>query len=306
MSGALSWKYDGRNWPNRDSSRFVSAGRIRWHVQIAGTGPCLLMLHGTGSATNSWAGLLPILRDGFTVVAPDLPGHGFTSAPASSRMSLPGFATAVADLCAELEVDPRIIVGHSAGAAIGVQMTLEGYAEPDWIVSLNGALLPLRGIAGTVFSPLAKLLAGTLIVPWLFSIRAADRRVVERLVRETGSRIDRQGIDRYATLARNAGHVRAALEMMANWQLQPLARDLPRLQTSLLLLAGKRDRTVPPHFSQEAGELAPHAEFRLLPDLGHLAHEERPDAIAPHIVDLGKALTRFGTGRMAQRTANPE
>ena len=68
-------------WPNRESSRFVDCDGLRWHVQRAGRGPDLLLLHGTGSATHSWAGLLPRLATRFRVIAPDLPGHGFTPAP---------------------------------------------------------------------------------------------------------------------------------------------------------------------------------------------------------------------------------
>ena len=289
MDAQLSWNSDGNRWPNRDTSRFVDSGPTRWHVQISGHGPCVLMLHGTGAATHSWAGLSPLLSQALTVVAPDLPGHGFTSVPRPSRLSLPDMAKALTDLCATLEIAPELIVGHSAGAAIGAHMAISGQASPAWIVSLNGALLPLTGLPGSIFSPLARLLARSTIVPWLFSLRASDRRVVERLIRETGSRIGREGIDHYAMLARNARHVRGALEMMANWDLRPLQRDLGKLKSGLLLLASSRDRTVSPYYSREAAKLAPHAVFRSLPGLGHLAHEERPDLVAEHILGLANS-----------------
>ena len=59
----------------------VAAGGLRWHVQVAGDGPVLLLLHGTGAATHSWRDLLPLLAERFTVVAPDLPGHGRSDGP---------------------------------------------------------------------------------------------------------------------------------------------------------------------------------------------------------------------------------
>ena len=77
MSGPR-WEREGRDWPNRTYSRFVQAARLRWHVQLMGDGPALLLLHGTGAATHSWRALAPLLAERFTVVAPDLPGHGFT------------------------------------------------------------------------------------------------------------------------------------------------------------------------------------------------------------------------------------
>ena len=52
------------DWPNRAASRYVDAGGLRWHVQSLGdAGPDLLLLHGTGAATHSWAGLAPLLSE---------------------------------------------------------------------------------------------------------------------------------------------------------------------------------------------------------------------------------------------------
>ena len=70
----------GRDWPNRAASRTVRAAGLNWHVQVMGSGPVLLLAHGTGAATHSWRGLAPLLAQHFTVVAPDLPGHGYTEA----------------------------------------------------------------------------------------------------------------------------------------------------------------------------------------------------------------------------------
>ncbi len=71
---------------------------IRWHVQRMGEGPPLLLIHGTGAATHSWRGLMPMLARHFTVIAPDLPGHGFTQSPPAHRLSLPGMASDLSQL----------------------------------------------------------------------------------------------------------------------------------------------------------------------------------------------------------------
>ena len=88
----LDFARDGADWPNREASRFVEAGGLSWHVQVMGQGPDLLLLHGTGGATHSWRGLAPLLAQHFRVVAPDLPGHGFTTARRAPDLSLPGMA----------------------------------------------------------------------------------------------------------------------------------------------------------------------------------------------------------------------
>ncbi len=264
------------DWPNREHSRFVRASGLLWHVQVMGAGPCLLLLHGTGAATHSWRDLMSALAEHFTVVAPDLPGHGYTDAPAAARLSLPGMARSVLDLLRALDMRPVLAAGHSAGAAVLARMALDRTIAPRGLVALNGAFLPLEGLAGQMFSPLARVLVGLPLLPQLFAWRASKPGVVERLLEATGSRIDAKGAALYAGLVANPRHAAAALGMMAHWDLNPLLRDLSRLPVPLLLIAGGADRTIPPAQSERVRDLAPGARLVLMPGLGHLAHEERP------------------------------
>lgn len=295
MRGRLAWNRDGKDWPNRDASAFIDASGITWHVQRLGSGPALLLLHGTGASTHSWRDLAPMLAEHFTVLAPDLPGHGFTGAPPRHRMSLPGMARLVSGLLHRLDVAPALAVGHSAGAAVLARMSLEGLSRPRGLVGLNGAWLPMRGVPGHVFQPIAKLLTLTSLMPRLFAWQAADRRAVERLIHDTGSAIDAAGMDFYVRLARSPSHVAAALDMMANWDLQGLRRDLGRLEPPLLLVTGTHDRTVPPSESDRVRALLPRAEALSLPRLGHLAHEEEPLAVAKAIVGFARRLGVLAT-----------
>ncbi len=289
MARRLSWEGDGRDWPNRDASRFVAAGGLQWHVQIMGQGPPLLLLHGTGAATHSWRALMPLLARHFLVVAPDLPGHGFTGRPAPRRLSLPGMAQSVGALLQALEMNPRIVVGHSAGAALLARLCLDRRIAPEVLVSLNGALLPLAGLPGVVFSPLAKMLAQFDLVPRLFARHASDQPLVAKLLQETGSILDAPGIALYRRLASNPEHVGAALDMMANWDLRRFRADLPRLETQLVLVAGGNDRTIPPADTQRVRALLPAARIVVLSGLGHLAHEEQPRLVAALLMRITRA-----------------
>jgi magnesium chelatase accessory protein len=278
-----NWDRAGADWPNRSASRFVNAGGLRWHVQVSGAGPVVLLLHGTGAATHSWRGVLPLLADQFTVVAPDLPGHGFSDIPPASLLSLPGMAKATGHLLEALELAPSLCVGHSAGAAIAARMCLDGRMAPAGMVSLNGALLPLRGFAGRFFSPAAKLLANLPLVPDLVAWRGKDRAAIERLMADTGSRLDPDGIEFYRRLMASPRHVEATLGMMANWDLDAFVRDLPKLAVPLALVVGANDRTVPPRDAQRVRLLLPEAIVETQSGLGHLAHEEDPAATASAI-----------------------
>jgi magnesium chelatase accessory protein len=271
-----NWDRDGRDWPNREHSRFVNAAGLRWHVQVAGEGPDLLLLHGTAAATHSWRDMLPLLASRFRVIVPDLPGHGFTDLPPAQRLSLPGMAASVAALLQALHARPVLVAGHSAGAAVALRLALDGRIAPHSIVAFNGALQPLGDRHAAFFTRAARMLAGLPFVPSLMAWRASNRAVAERLLMDTGSRIPARGVDLYARLFRHTSHVAAALGMMANWDLQPLLRDLPRLKPALVLAVGTQDRAVPPAQAERVRARLPAARIVPLQGLGHLAHEEQP------------------------------
>ncbi|RYF41225.1 MAG: alpha/beta fold hydrolase [Comamonadaceae bacterium] len=294
MSRSLLWERDGASWPHRHTSRFEHCAGLHWHLQEfpppearGDQPPVVLLLHGTGASTHSWRGLAPLLAQRFRVLSLDLPGHGFTAmpreGPLSAQLSLPGMAQAIGQLLAQLALTPALLVGHSAGAAIGVRMCLDGLAAPQKIISLNGALLPLGGAAGRLLAPMTRLMAASPLVPRLFSWRAANPAVLQGLLDGTGSRLDATGTALYSQLVTNPGHAAGALGMMANWDLYALERELPRLATPLLQVVGANDRTISPRQAQRVlARLATSARLPVvtLEGLGHLAHEERPDLVA--------------------------
>ena len=252
----------------------------RWHVQRLGQGPQLLLLHGTAASTHSWRALAPLLAPHFELLLPDLPGHGFSAALPAAQRSLPGMARALGALLDHLQVQPRAVLGHSAGAALMLRLALDvGWADPK-LVGLNAALLPFAGLAGWLYAPMAWLLARNPLVPHLAAWRAQDERSVRRLIDATGSRLDAQGVALYARLLRRPDHVAGVLAMMANWNLQDLVRDLPRLRCPLTLVAADGDLTVPPAQADQAAAQVPGARVAHLGGLGHLAHEEAPERVA--------------------------
>lgn len=278
---ALSSPMGDHASPDRQTSRFVEAGGLRWHVQRLGSGPLVLLVHGTGSSTHSWRAVAELLAPHFEVIALDLPGHAFTSSPAaSSGYSLTGMTKGIALVLSALGVAPELAIGHSAGAAILAHMCLDRSIAPRRVIAVNPALLPLHGLRGRFFSPAAKLFAGNDVVPRWFAWRAADRAVVERLLASIGSHLDSAGIDAYARLARSPRHVAAALRMMANWDLMALERELPKLADTLVLVAGANDRAISPSVSRRIGACVPAAPLLWLPNVGHLAPEESPSEVA--------------------------
>jgi magnesium chelatase accessory protein len=281
------------DWPHAERSELVAAGGLRWHVPQwplpRPEASWLLLLHGTGASAHSFAALAPLLARRHGLLVPDLPGHAFTSRPRAAGLSLPGMAAGLGALLQALGVAPAAVVGHSAGAAIGARLVLDGHARPASLVSLNGAWFPPGGSGGWWYAPMARLLAINPLAPALFAWHAARPATLERLLRGTGSRLDAAGRARYARLAGDVGHVGAVIAMMAAWDLSSLPLELPRLAelgTALHLLAAERDAAVPPQQAQALAARVPGATVHGLPGLGHLAHEEAPREVAAAIEPL--------------------
>ncbi|MEY3525363.1 MAG: hypothetical protein RIR92_1428, partial [Pseudomonadota bacterium] len=243
----------------------------------AGTqGPRVLLLHGTGASLHTWRDLLKPLAEHAQVLAIDLPGHGFSSLAAAEGMSLPGMARGITQLLDELAWPVQAFIGHSAGAAIAAQMVLDTPLQPEVLIGINPAWLPLPGLAGLLFPPAAKLLAMTPAVPHWFARQASRPGVLEKLLQSTGSVLDARGNALYAQLVASPAHAQGALNMMAAWDLSRGREKLRQLRCPVRLLVGGKDATVPPVQAKQAMELLHNGELTEWPAYGHLVHEEAP------------------------------
>lgn len=282
----MNWEAARGFWPNAAHSRFVRAAPHVWHVQETGSGPCVLLLHGAGASTHSWRDVLPALARDFHVVAIDLPGQGFTRAGVANRYGLAEMSADIAGLLTVLGLSPDLIVGHSAGAAIGLRLALDLPKRPGALVCFNGAFEDFQGPAGAVFPALAQILSATPLAPLAFSRAARLAPIVPGAIASTGSRIDARGVDLYRRLLTDRTHVAATLSMMAHWRLGGLVADLKLLRAPAMFVAGAADRAVPPEMSLRAARRAAGASSQILPNLGHLLHEEVPQVATSIIADL--------------------
>lgn len=277
----MRWPGDAAGWPMAERSRFVLHRPHRWHVQEAGTGPLILLIHGAGGATQSWRGVFPLLAEAARVVAVDLPGQGFTQAGARMRCGLDHMAEDLWSLCRHEGWAPAVIVGHSAGAAIALRMAEAG--ATGRVVGVNAALGNFRGMAGWLFPMLAKALALSPLTAGLLSATVTEQ-TVRSLIGGTGSRIDAVGIGFYLRLAQDRAHVDGTLAMMAQWRLEGLLQRLPQNPARAVFIVGTGDLAVPPETSRAAAAQMRVAQVVDLAGLGHLAQEEDPAAVAAVIL----------------------
>lgn len=280
----MRWPEDLAGWPLSEHSRRVLCRPHRWHVQEAGSGDTLLLIHGAGGGSQSWRGVFPLLARDRHVVAIDLPGQGFTDMGARGRCGLTPMAEDLIRLMDQEGWTPAAYVGHSAGAAIALRIALD---RPARVLAINPALVNFRGVAGWLYPMLARVLALSPLSATLFATTMTPAKV-RQLVEGTGSRLGPEGLTLYHRLATDRAHVSGTLAMMAQWSLGGLLDRLPGLDVPVRILAGQADRAVPPHSAREACARLPDCRIETLPELGHLMHEEAPERIAAWIRDNGQ------------------
>ena len=126
--------------------------RIHGHdvsYRMAGKGPTVLLIHGIAGSSTTWKAVMPALAEHYTVIAPDLLGHGQSAEPRGDY-SLGAYASGIRDLLTVLEKERVTLVGHSLGGGVAMQFA---YQFPEWAERL---VLVASGGLGKEVSPLLK------------------------------------------------------------------------------------------------------------------------------------------------------
>src|SRR3954467_10134332 len=109
-----------------------------------GWGPAILLVHGVTGSSQTWDDVIPFLSDRYTVIAPDLLGHGRSAKPRGDY-SLGAYASGIRDLLRALEVPSATVVGHSLGGGVAMQFA---YQFPERVQRL--ALVDSGGLGAEV------------------------------------------------------------------------------------------------------------------------------------------------------------
>ena len=241
---------------------------------MAGEGPTILLIHGIAGSSTTWRAVMPALAEHYTVIAPDLLGHGHSAKPRGDY-SLGAYASGIRDLLAVLGQERGTLVGHSLGGGVAMQFA---YQFPEWAQRL---VLVASGGLGKEVSPLLKAVtlpgaeyvlplllhrriremasgpglwpagwAGDRATPWL-RCGAATRRLT-----------DRHGQMAFIHTVRSVIDI-AGQRVSAHDRLY-LAEAVPTL-----IVWGDHDRIIPVAHAYRAAEAIPSARLEILEGAGH-------------------------------------
>ena len=260
--------------------------RIHGHdvgYRMAGSGPALLLIHGLTGSSTTWREVMPALADRFTVIAPDLLGHGESAKPRGDY-SLGAFASGIRDLLVTLGIQRATVVGHSLGGGVAMQMAYQFPERCERLVLVNSGGLgkEVHAILRAVTLPGAELVLPVVLLPqvqrFLADLGAIAGRVGFRLgVR--GAEIWRS----YSGLTETRGRVafihtvRSVIDVTGQ---RVSARDRVYLarEVPTLIIWGDRDRIIPVSHAYAAHELMEGSTLRIVEGADHFVPFEAPAA----------------------------
>lgn len=268
----------GISWPYQEHARIAQVNGQIWSIQRWGTGPRVLFLHGTGASAHSWAPLLSVLNGAVDALSVDLLGHRLTPRPRRGHSSLSHMTQGLAAVCSAQEFTPDLIVGHSAGAVIAVDLAEQ--LNTRSVLSINGAFGAFPGPFHSLFSTAAQVMAATRLSAIVLSGLAQNRARVERLLKNTGSNVPQAQLNYYHALFKDPEHVGGVLQFMADWNIKPFLKRLPHVARPVHFLSSAGDKTIPPSLSASWYNKLANGTRTSVPRHGHLVHEEAPSEIA--------------------------
>jgi pimeloyl-ACP methyl ester carboxylesterase len=248
---------------------FLEVDGLRVHVELAGSGPSLLLLHGWGSSAQAFSAVVPALARHFRVCALDFPGFGLSQMP-PSVWGVDDFAASVVTLLRRLAVERTHLLGHSHGGRVGIALAQRYPALVDKLILVDSAgIRPPR----TLRLRLRSLTA-----------RTARRLLAHPLAGERGRRslralYRRLGMGDYA----NAGPLRATFVRIVN---EDLSERLAGIGTPTLVVWGRRDAETPLWMGERMASSIPGAKLVVLEGAGHFCFLDSPRPFEQSVLDF--------------------
>jgi pimeloyl-ACP methyl ester carboxylesterase len=247
----------------------------------AGSGPVLVLVHGITSTSATWESVLPHLAERFTVVAPDLLGHGDSAKPRGDY-SLGAYASGIRDLLLALGHERATFVGHSLGGGVAMQLAYQfpEHCERLVLVSSGGLGREITGLLRAASLPGSELVLPLLVNGHVLGAGRAVGRLlgrlglrvhtdVEEVLRGHASLSDREAraafLHTLRTIVDHGGQRVDAGDRLY------LAQAIP-----FLLVWGERDPIIPVEHAHAAHRLVRGSRLEVFPNAGHFPHLDDP------------------------------
>jgi pimeloyl-ACP methyl ester carboxylesterase len=259
--------------------------------RCAGSGPAIVLVHGITSTSATWERIMPYLATRFTVIAPDLIGHGQSAKPRGDY-SLGAYASGVRDLMVTLGHESATFVGHSLGGGVVMQLAYQFPERCERLVLvdsgglgrevnllLRAATLPLSEVVLPLLASTPLLDAGRSVSRFFGRLGLRTGTDVAELARGHASLADREAraafVHTLRTIVDPGGQRVNASDRLY------LAENVP-----FLLIWGERDPIIPVEHGIDAHELVPTSQLEIFEGAGHFPHIDDPQRFLDVLLDF--------------------
>ncbi|MFF3304658.1 alpha/beta fold hydrolase [Streptomyces sp. NPDC002908] len=259
--------------------------------RMAGEGPAILLIHGIGDSSATWAELIPELARHHTVIAPDLLGHGSSDKPRADY-SVAAYANGIRDLLGVLGIERATLVGHSLGGGVAMQFAYQFPERTDRLilVSAGGVGREVNPVLRAVSLPGADLMLSMLRLPGMRQQVGLFTRLIKLLDTDLGQDADEllDLVDALPDSTSRSAFI-STLRAVVDWRGQVvtmldrcyLAQGMPTL-----LLWGSRDSVVPVHHAYGAHAAMPNSRLEIFDGAGHFPFHTDPTRFRDLVEDF--------------------
>jgi pimeloyl-ACP methyl ester carboxylesterase len=267
---------------NRFAVRHITLHGHEVSYRMAGEGPLVVLVHGLAGSSMTWRDVLPRLADRFTVVAPDLLGHGQSAKPRGDY-SLGAYASGIRDLMVALDLERGTFVGHSLGGGVAMQLAYQfpERCERLVLVASGGLGREVNPLLRAVTLPGAEYVLPLVLTPWLRLRAESVGSFIQRVGWRPGTTLN-QVWRSYTTLTTREGQqafvhtVRSVIDVSGQ-RVSALDRLYLAAEVPTLIMWGDHDRIIPVEHARTAHEAIPGSRLEIRPGAGHMLPSEDPE-----------------------------
>jgi pimeloyl-ACP methyl ester carboxylesterase len=259
--------------------------------RACGDGPLIVLVHGITSSSECWREVMPRLADRYTVVAPDLFGHGRSAKPRGDY-SLGAYASGIRDLLGVLGYESGTAVGHSLGGGVTLQFAYQfpEYTERLVLTSSGGLGKEVHPLLRAAALPGSELVLPLITSDFVLNVGTSVGRFIERIGLGTGPDLS-EFARGYASLAdaeaRQAFlHSLRAVIDHGGQRVSALDRLYLAENMPTLFIWGEADPIIPIRHGRAAHAAVPNSRLIEIPGAGHWPMLDDPDAFAEAVSDF--------------------
>ena len=302
IAGAVAAKLLSRprdvSWPDSinliyhpEHSWFITVDGVGIHFQEAGdeNAPPMILIHGFISSNLVWNEVfLPLAKSGFRVIAPDLPGYGYSDKPGDGEYTIAAQARAVLGLMDKMGIDRATIVGASYGGAVAATIALdhpERVAKLVMVGAVSNDEVKKKLLLRLVRVPVI----GDLATPLFLGSRWILRKRTQEVYRRLGYPMDERKLDaRHHLLATSNTH-RAMIRTVRHWSADRISREASLIRPPTMLIWGEEDTHIPVSDAFRLRHAIPNSRLIVFRHCGHLPPTEFPEKFVEVVADFCQA-----------------